>query len=223
MLRVHYFTFNPFQENTYVLWCDQTKEAAIVDAGNSNTQEHRELENYITQNDLVVRQLLNTHAHVDHVLGNAWVLQKWNVPFLLHQADLPVLHSLPQVASMYGLPAAASPEPTAFLNDNDEITIGNEKLKVLFVPGHAPGHVAFYHEKQKLLINGDVLFNGSIGRTDLPGGDYETLMKSITEKILTLPADVKVYCGHGPETTVGKEKATNPFVLEYEESLGLRP
>ncbi|HZG01947.1 MAG TPA: MBL fold metallo-hydrolase [Chitinophagales bacterium] len=215
MLRVHYFTFNPFQENTFVLWDDASKEAAIVDAGNSTSSEHDELERYVKQNALVVKQLLNTHAHIDHVLDNAWVLQKWKVPFLLHEEDLPVLHSLSQVASMYGLPAAPSPEPTGFLNDHDEIMIGNEKLKVLFVPGHAPGHVAFYHEKQKLLINGDVLFNGSIGRTDLPGGDYDTLMKSITEKILTLPDDVKIYCGHGPETTVKKEKATNPFVLEY--------
>src|SRR5687768_14786059 len=136
MLRVHYFTFNPFQENTYVLWDDATKEAAIVDAGNSSTSEHRELETYISQNGLVVKQLLNTHAHIDHVLGNAWVLQKWNVPFLLHEKDLPVLHSLPTVASMYGLPAAASPEPTGYLSDGDAVKIGNEKLDVIFVPGH---------------------------------------------------------------------------------------
>lgn len=218
MLRVHYFTFNPFQENTFVLWDDQTREATIIDAGNSSTSEHNELERYISQNGLVVKQLLNTHAHIDHVLGNAWVLDKWKVPFLLHEKDLPVLRSLPQVASMYGLPAAPSPEPTGFLNEGDSLKIGNETMEVIFVPGHAPGHVAFYHKKQKLLINGDVLFNGSIGRTDLPGGDYETLMKNITEKLLVLPEDVKVYCGHGPETTIGREKATNPFVLEYLES-----
>lgn len=215
MLRVHFFTFNPFQENTYVVWDDVTKEAAIIDAGNSTTAEHRELENFVLQNALVVKQLLNTHAHIDHVLGNAWVLQKWAVPYFLHEKDLPVLGSLSQVASMYGLPAASSPEPTGFLNDGDVVKIGNEKLEVIFVPGHAPGHIAFYHPKQKLLINGDVLFQGSIGRTDLPGGDYDMLMKSITDKLLVLPADVKVFCGHGPETTIGKEKATNPFVLEY--------
>jgi hydroxyacylglutathione hydrolase len=215
MLKIHSFTFNPFQENTYVVWDDELKECAIIDPGCSNTSEQNELAHFIKNEKLKPVYIINTHAHIDHVLGNAWVKKTYNIPLLLHKEDLKILHSLPDVARMYGVPVAPSPDPDKWMKEGDKILVGQHELEVMFLPGHAPGHVGLYYPKQKLLISGDVLFYESIGRTDLPGGNYDTLMKSITEKVLKLPEDVTVYSGHGPETTIKHEKENNPFVLEY--------
>lgn len=204
-------TFNPFAENTYLLH-DETKECIIVDPGCSNTQEKAKLQKTVTDMGLKVVKLVNTHCHIDHVLGNKFVADTYKVGLEMHEADLPTLRAIPSYAPNYGFPDYEEVLPTTFLKENDTITFGNTTLKVFFTPGHAPGHIVLYDEKGKSLIAGDVLFQRSIGRTDLPGGDFDTLIKSIKEKLFILPEEVKVYPGHGPGTTIGEEKRENPFL-----------
>jgi glyoxylase-like metal-dependent hydrolase (beta-lactamase superfamily II) len=215
MLNIQSLVFNPFQENTYIIWDDKSKEAAIIDPGCFNTSEQNELCSFIDQMGLKPALLLNTHAHIDHILGNAFVKSRFDIPLHLNQKDLPVLHSLSNVAMMYGVPATPSPEPDIYLDDGHTFTIGHYGFSVLFVPGHSPGSLAFYQPEHKFLISGDVLFHQSIGRTDLPGGDYAVLMNSIQNKLLHLPKDTIVYSGHGQTTTIGYEQKNNPFILEY--------
>jgi hydroxyacylglutathione hydrolase len=210
MLKVQSFVFNPFQENTYVLF-DETNECIIIDPGCSDEDENNVLKSFVEKNKLTVKLLLNTHCHVDHVLGNYFVKEKYKVPFRMHEGDLPVLKAVKVYAPNYGFSQYTEAEPDGFLKENDVVQFGNQSLKVLFVPGHAPGHVAFYDEVNQIVIGGDVLFYNSIGRTDLPGGNYDQLIDSIHRKLFTLPDDVTVYPGHGPETTIGIEKKTNPF------------
>jgi glyoxylase-like metal-dependent hydrolase (beta-lactamase superfamily II) len=209
-MKIESFVFNPFQENTYVLF-DETKECVVIDPGCSEPEEKHALTSFIESNDLKVKLLLNTHCHVDHVLGNDFVKEKYKVDFLIHAADLPVLKAVRAYAPSYGFFQYQEAEPDRFMKEGDIISFGNQSLKVLFVPGHSPGHVAFYNEKEKTVVAGDVLFYNSIGRTDMPGGDYDTLITSIHEKLFTLPDDVTVYPGHGQETSIGFEKKTNPF------------
>lgn len=211
MLTIKVFPFNPFYENTYVV-SDDSGECVIIDPGCHIEEEEEELKEYIVANGLKPVRLLNTHCHVDHVLGNHFVSKTWNLGLEMHREDLPVLESFPKVAQMYGFPAAPQPEPASFLEEGVDVKFGKSSLQVLFTPGHAPGHVVFYHPGQKFVIGGDVLFQGSIGRTDLPGGNFETLERSIREKLYTLPEDVEVYPGHGPKTVIGWEKKNNPFV-----------
>lgn len=209
MLKIKKFEFNPFQENTYVI--SHGTEAWVIDPGNSDKHETETLDQYIASENLSVKYLLNTHAHIDHVLGNYHVKEKYKAPFMLHEKDLPVLRAVKSYAGNYGFPMYTEALPDSFLNEGDEITLGNSKAKVLFVPGHSPGHIAFYFEQEKKLFSGDVLFKHSIGRTDLPGGDFDTLIHSIHQKLFVLADDVTVYCGHGPTTTIGQEKVSNPF------------
>ena len=218
MLHLHSFTFNPFQENTYVLY-DETKECVIIDPGCSDDAERNELTQFIATKNLNPVLLINTHSHIDHMLGNKFIKGKYNIPFLLHQNELPILHSVVETGRKYGIFVDASPEPDQFIEDGEIIRFGKTELKTLYTPGHAPGEVSFYEPETKTLIAGDVLFNGSIGRYDFPLSDYETLMQSIFQKLLTLDDDVTVYCGHGSSTTIGKERRTNPFLLEYADSL----
>jgi hydroxyacylglutathione hydrolase len=210
MLQIQSFEFNPFQENTYILF-DETKQCVVIDPGCYDRDEQTELSSFIAQNELQVKKLLNTHCHVDHVLGNWYVKNKYAVNLYIHPKDEIVLKAVKVYAPSYGMFEYQEAEPDEYLDESKVVTFGNQVLRVLFVPGHAPGHVAFYHESSKQLIGGDVLFYNSIGRTDLPGGDFNTLIKSIHEKIFTLPDDVQVYPGHGPKTSVGFEKKTNPF------------
>lgn len=210
MLFIKNFVFNPFQENTYVLY-DETKECAIVDPGCYEVDEKAELLDFIASEGLKVKALLNTHCHVDHVLGNSFVKEKFNVGLQIHAKDEPTLKAVKVYSSNYGFHQYDEASPDHYLQEGDTVTVGNQKLSVLFVPGHSPGHVAFYHPGDKILIGGDVLFYNSIGRTDLPGGNFDTLIDSIHKKLFTLPDDVTVYPGHGPETTIGFEKKTNPF------------
>ena len=210
MLKIRKFEFNPFQENTYVLY-DETKECVVVDPGCYEKDEEEELDAFIKSEGLKVKVLLNTHCHVDHVLGNWYVKNRYGVKLLIHPSDEVVLRAVKVYAPNYGMHNYHDTEPDGFLKENELIRFGNQELKILFVPGHAPGHVAFYDEKTRQLVSGDVLFYNSIGRTDLPGGNYETLISSIHRMIFTLPDDVVVYPGHGPETSVGFEKRTNPF------------
>lgn len=218
MLQTHFFTFNPFQENTYILF-DETNECVIIDPGCSTDAERNELTQFISSNKLKPFLLLNTHSHLDHMLGNSFIKQTYNIPFLLHKNELPILHSAVETGRKYGVVITPSPEPDRFIEDEEIVRFGKTELKTLYTPGHAPGEVSFYHIESKTLIAGDVLFNGSIGRYDFPLSDYESLMQSIFNKLLVLPDDVKVYSGHGSPTTIGKEKRSNPYLLEYAEGL----
>ena len=211
MLQLKTFTFNPFQENTYVLYND-AKEAIIFDPGCYESDEKNELTKFIEDENLHVVMLINTHCHIDHVLGNAFVKRKYNVPFLIHKNELPVLKFVITYASNYGFPAYEEAEVNEYLDENKDLLLGTEVIKMLFVPGHAPGHLVFYHEDSKICIAGDTLFQGSIGRTDLPGGDHQTLLSAIKKEMFALADDTKVYPGHGPMTTIGYEKEHNPFV-----------
>ena len=211
MISIQGFVFNPFLENTYILY-DETKECVIIDPGCSNDEERKELSDFIKEENLKPVKLLNTHCHIDHVFGNSFVAKKYNLGLEIHEDDLQVLHSLPQVSHLYGLNAEESIEPSSFLNEGDIVKFGNSSLEIFFTPGHSPGSISFYNKEQKLIVGGDVLFQGSIGRTDLPGGDHETLLTSIREKLFTLDDDFIVFSGHGEETTIGFEKKNNPFL-----------
>ena len=210
MLQVHSFVFNPFQENTFVLF-DETRECIIVDPGCSDENENLELAGFIGQHKLRPKLLLNTHCHIDHVLGNKFVKDTFKVPLLIPPAEEPVLKAAEVYAPNYGFHYYQHQPPSGYLEEDDLVKVGNHPFVVLSVPGHSPGHVAFYNEKNNILIGGDVLFYNSIGRTDLPGGNHEQLISSIHTKFFTLPDPVRVYPGHGPETTIGFEKKTNPF------------
>ena len=205
------FTFNAFSENTYLLH-DATGQCAVVDPGCYSRQEQAALQEFIEAQGLQVVLLLNTHCHIDHVLGNQFILDTYKVPFLIHEADLGTLRAVSAYAAPYGFPQYQPAEPTGFLTADQPVQFGDTELAVRFTPGHAPGHVVFYHEPTKVVIGGDVLFRQSIGRTDLPGGDYDTLLNSIRTQLLTLPDDVMVYPGHGPATTIGAERISNPFL-----------
>lgn len=211
MITVKKFTFNPLGENTYVVF-NEEKQCAIIDPGCCTEQERNVLANYIEQETLTPILLLNTHCHVDHIPGNAFVVEKYNVPLMIHELELPLMHEAPNFGKFFGVPCPPSPEPASFLNEGDTINIGNEKLKVLFTPGHSPGSISFYHEQAGFVIAGDVLFLDSVGRYDLPGANGETLFHSIETCLLTLPDATKVYCGHGPDTSIGHERKTNPFL-----------
>jgi hydroxyacylglutathione hydrolase len=210
MLSVKNFVFNPFQENTYVLY-DETKSCVVIDPGCYEKDEQNELVEFIKSNGLTVGLLLNTHCHVDHVLGNVFIKEKFGVKLHLHPKDEPTLKAVKVYAPNYGFHQYQEATPDAFLAEGEAVKFGNTYLDVLFVPGHSPGHVAFYHAQEKIVIGGDVLFYNSIGRTDMPGGNFDTLINSIHQKLFVLPDDVTVYPGHGPKTTIGFEKKTNPF------------
>jgi hydroxyacylglutathione hydrolase len=212
MIQIQIFTFNPFQENTYILY-DETGECVIIDSGCYEKQEKQELTDFIQSSQLQVKYLLNTHCHIDHVLGNAFVKRTYKAELYIHRADEPVLRAVESYASAYGFAQYEPTLPDHFLEEGDRVKFGNSSLDVLFVPGHAPGHIAFYSKAEKFCIGGDVLFQGSIGRTDLPGGDFRTLIKSIQTKLFPLGDDVTVYPGHGGLTTIGKEKKYNPFLV----------
>jgi len=213
MISIACFTFNAFQENTYVI--SSGGEAVIIDPGCSNPSENSELEQYIKEHNLKPVLLLNTHCHIDHVLGNEWVKNKFQLPFLIHSQEKPVLESVKVYAPNYGYPTYQEATPDRFLTTGENIEFGNTACKVLFVPGHSPGHVGFYFEEEQKLFAGDVLFRESIGRTDLPGGDYDTLIESIRNELFVLPEDIEVFPGHGPSTTIGHEKLNNPFCAEH--------
>lgn len=203
------FTFNPFMENTYIL--HDSGKGVIIDPGCYDPAEKKELVEYIEKEGIEIEKILNTHGHIDHVLGNSFAKAKYNVPLWIGEYDEATLKSVEAYAASYGFQQYASAQADHYIKEGDEITIGNGSLKVLFVPGHAPGHIAFYNAKNNFIIGGDVLFQESIGRTDLPGGDFDTLMESIKSQFFTLPDETVVYSGHGGETTIGHEKQYNPF------------
>lgn len=211
-MQVAQFTFNDFAENTYVLF-DETKECVIVDPGCHKASEQAELKNFISQNSLTPIKLLNTHCHIDHVLGNAFVAATYKVPLYLHKDELSTYKDTDRWAQLFGIVMEEIPANQVYITEGDEITFGNTSLKVLFTPGHSIASVSFYDKQSAQVLSGDVLFYQSIGRTDLPGGNFETLVKSIKTKLFTLPDNTTVYSGHGPKTTIGFEKNNNPFLV----------
>ena len=212
MVRVGCLTFNPFQENTYIV-SDETLECIIFDPGCYYASERQQLVDYIKDNQLTPKRLINTHCHIDHVFGNQFVADHYDVGLEIHEGELVVLNYVPQVAKMYGIPLPDTlPAPARFIKEGETIKFGNTSLVAIFTPGHSPASLSFYAERDQILIAGDVLFEGSIGRTDLPGGDHSTLIKNIKEKLFPLGDDVKVYPGHGNSTTIGEERRTNPFL-----------
>ena len=214
MLHVKAFTFSPVQENTYVLYNDQ-KQCCIIDPGCYFPAEKKELKDFIEQNSLQPLLLLNTHCHLDHVFGNKYISELYQLTLHIHRLEKPVLDFAPTSGEMWQLPFDNYNGELVYLREGEKISLGTDELEIRFVPGHSPGSICFYNEEGGFVIGGDVLFNGSIGRTDLPGGDFKTLINSIQTQLFTLPDDTKVYSGHGPVTTVGFEKMNNPFVKLY--------
>ncbi len=210
-MNIHSFTFNPFSENAYLIY-DETKKCAIIDPGCYMPEEKQELLSFIKKNELSPVLLLNTHCHVDHVFGNKFVFDQFGLLPQFHKNELRLLEAAGEYSKQWGVFLEPSPLPEKFLDETDVIRFGNQEFTILLAPGHSPGSICFYHEKEKIIIAGDVLFQMSIGRFDLPGGDEKTLLNSIHEKLLPLPPDVKVYAGHGSPTTIGFEKMYNPFL-----------
>ncbi|MBN2348876.1 MAG: MBL fold metallo-hydrolase [Bacteroidales bacterium] len=211
MIQLKVFVFNDFQENSFVLW-DHSKSCIIIDPGCSNNAEYKLLESFISENGLKPEMLINTHCHIDHILGNKWAVEKYNIQSYAHNGDLPVFDQAEEYARMFGLTFEPPPVIQNFLEDNQSLHFGNSELKIIHVPGHSQGSIALYAEAEKFIIVGDVLFRGSIGRTDLPGGNYNTIIQSIKTRLLTLPGNTVVYPGHGPVTTIKNEHDTNPFL-----------
>jgi len=214
MLTVKAFSFNPVEENTYVLY-NEKKECCIIDPGFYFTEEREKFKKFIDENNLQPILLLNTHCHLDHVFGNKFVHDTWHLTLHIHEKEKQMLELAPASGQMWQLPFENYKGELIFIKENSTLKIGDNELEVRFAPGHSPGHVCFYDEADGFAICGDVLFNGSIGRTDLPGGDFHTLINSIQTQLFTLPDETKIYCGHGPMTTVGFEKMNNPFVKLY--------
>ncbi|MEB2784380.1 MBL fold metallo-hydrolase [Algoriphagus persicinus] len=211
MLHIKSFTFNPFQENTYLIY-DQKGNGSLIDPGCFDLAERKELLDFVSEKKIRIHQLLNTHCHIDHVLGNAWAKKTFGIELLIHKDEAAVLKAVEVYAPNYGFVGYESSEADGYLIEGEKIQVGDEVLKIIFVPGHAPGHVALYHEASHQCIAGDTLFRGSIGRTDLPGGNHELLLSKIKSELFTLPDETLIYPGHGPETTIAFEKTHNPFV-----------
>ena len=210
MITIKTFVFNPFSENTFLVY-DETGEALLIDPGCYERAEKEELIRFIKTNDLKILKLINTHCHIDHCLGNKFVKDTYQVPLVVHKTEEEVLRSVEVYAPVYGFNDFEPTEADEYMEHGDVITFGNSQLKVVSVPGHSPGHIALINSEQKICISGDVLFRESIGRTDLPGGNYDTLISSIHDELFKLPDDTVVYSGHGPVTTIGEEKMINPF------------
>ena len=211
-MEIHQITFNTFQENTFILW-DNTGDCIIIDPGCYEKNEELELVDFINKNNLNPVKLINTHCHIDHILGNKFVSEKWDLELYINKIDLPLLEGSGDIARMYGFENyKGSPYPKHYLEEGDILEFGESKLEILFTPGHAPGHICLFNKEGSFIVSGDVLFNGSIGRTDLPGGDFDTLIESIKTKLMTLQDETIVYCGHGPSTSIGRERLSNPFL-----------
>ncbi len=211
MFTIKQFTFSPVQENTYVL-SNESGDCLIIDPGCYFPGERQELKDYISQNSLTPKYLLNTHCHLDHIFGNRFIQDTYRLKLHLHPKEEQVLAMGPTFGLNWGLSFENYNGELIFLTERDDVRLGNDRLTIFETPGHSPGSISFYCKEQKFIISGDVLFNGSIGRTDLPGGDFDTLIKSIHTKLWPLPEDIVVYSGHGDPTTIGKEKRTNPYV-----------
>lgn len=212
MINIKKFTFNPYQENTYVLY-DESGACVIIDPGMYTGAEQNQLVAFIKEQGLKPERLLNTHCHIDHVLGNKFVFDNWSLKPEFHQGELYVLQAVVGYAPQMGMHYERSPEPENFLPESGTISFGISELSLIFAPGHSPAHLCFYAKNENFLIGGDVLFYQSIGRTDLPGGNHQQLIASIKHTVFQLPDDCEVFPGHGPSTTIGFEKLNNPFLI----------
>ena len=212
MIQIQKFTFNLFSENTYILWDYESKDCAIVDPGCSDISEEIELEAFISDNNLDVKYLINTHCHIDHILGCEFVKRKFNPIYYAPELDIPLLQNAQKQASYVGMDFSITILPDELITEDKVLYLGKLELSFLFTPGHTPGEFCIYIPDINTCITGDVLFNDSIGRTDLWGGDYDTLIQSITQKLLTLPGETKIFPGHGESSTIEREKQFNSFL-----------
>ena len=215
MLTVQMFTFFPEYcgENTYIV-SDETGSCVVIDPGCYHRHEREQLVRYIEDNGLKLEKVLNTHCHIDHILGNAFLVNHYKVPLVAHREDLYNLVGAEAFARMYGLSIDPSPEPTVFVVEGDTVEFGNSRFEVLFTPGHSKGHVAFFHRESRQVFSGDVLFHDSVGRVDLPGGSASVLIDSILNKLFPLGDEVVVHAGHMQSTTIGRERLHNPLVAQ---------
>lgn len=211
MLKVHKFTFNPFGENSYLIWEKESKQAAVIDPGCYDDSEKKETDDFINSNELKIKYLFNTHCHLDHIFGNCYIKSKYNPEYYAPEEDLPLLQNASHQANMFGLEIKEICVPDKFIKDGMKLLLGNSELEFIFTPGHTPGGYCIYSQSNNICITGDVLFDGSIGRTDLLGGNYNQLLESIREKLFVLPDETTIYPGHGDASTIGREKKTNPF------------
>ena len=211
MINIESFVFNPFMEVTYLVW-DENKNTAIIDPGCYDPREKEQLDQFISDNGLKIEKIICTHGHIDHVLGLYHCKTKYNVPVIMHPKEFDVLRAVKSYAPNYGFTQYTEVIPDTELKEAS-LNVGSIDFEVYFVPGHSPGHIALVNQEYKVCISGDVLFNRSVGRTDLPGGDTDTLMNSIRDVLYKLPDDLVVYPGHGETTTIGEEKQFNPFLI----------
>lgn len=212
MLKIKCFVFSPIQENTYVLY-NGLNQAIIIDPGCYFDHEKEKLNQFITESSLTPQMLLNTHCHLDHVFGNKYIAENYNLTLRIHEKEKKLLDYAPASGLMYDMPFDNYAGPCDWLKEGDILRLGTDELKVIEAPGHSPGHICFYCAEQHFIISGDVLFNRSIGRTDLPGGNHQLLLENIRKKLFVLPDETIVYSGHGPVTTIGEEKRENPFLV----------
>ena len=211
MIKIKTFVFNPFQENTYLLY-DETGDAVIIDPGCYTKQEEESLLLFISENNLKLKHLLNTHSHIDHILGNRFVAEQFSLKLQSHKEDEFLIERAKEQGLAFGIKIENPPLPGNYLNEGMKLKFGNSELEIIHAPGHSPGSLVFYNLNEKFMIVGDVLFNQSIGRTDLPGGSYEVLVHSIVKKLFPLGDDMEVFSGHGAPTTIGQERISNPFL-----------
>lgn len=211
-MEIKKFVFNAFQENTYVIWDNESKEAAVIDPGCYTEQEKEKLKNFIISSKLKLRYLINTHCHIDHILGNAFVQKEFSPDYLIHKKDLFLIDIQYEHCKNYGFELEKFEKPNLMIDKNDMIKLGDTEINLLFTPGHSPGEISLYNKKSSRCITGDVLFREGIGRTDLWGGEYFTLMDSIQDVLFNLSDQTIIYPGHGPESSIGHEKENNPFI-----------
>jgi glyoxylase-like metal-dependent hydrolase (beta-lactamase superfamily II) len=212
MIQIKTFVFNPFQENTYVVY-DHTRECIILDPGCYFDEEKDKLTHFITENNLKPKYIVHTHGHIDHAIGTNFLKEEYGIQAVMHSDDLELLRRNSEFGASIGIEVDQPSDPEIFISENEEISFGDTQFKVLHAPGHSPGSIVLHNPGEKLLFSGDVLFRRGIGRSDLMGGDHITLIESIQNKLLVLDEDTKVYAGHGEPTTIGEEKRENPLLI----------
>ena len=212
MLKIKSFTFNPYQENTYLIF-DDSKEAVVIDPGNYEAYENELISKFIDENKLKLKKIILTHCHIDHCLGNKYLNEKYGAELLIPFDERDLYKNVENIATLFGFANYSHLDENEYLKEKDKIEFGDIKLDVLFLPGHSPGHLAFYFKNDNVCFSGDVLFYNSIGRTDLPGGDYDTLINSIKNKLFLLNPDTMIYSGHGQKTILKNEMKDNPFLI----------
>jgi glyoxylase-like metal-dependent hydrolase (beta-lactamase superfamily II) len=213
-MKIKTFPVNPFEMNCYICHCEETNEGVIIDPGIYTDEEKSMILKYVEDNKINIKYILDTHGHIDHIMGNKWAKDTFNVPLYIHKDDMQLIKNAPVQGQMFGINIDVQPEPDKYIDENDKIEFGNITFDIIHTPGHSPGGVCYIDKTSKTIIAGDCLFKESIGRTDLWMGDMDTLLDSIKNKILTYPDDYRVYPGHYDSTTVGEEKNTNPFLID---------